>query len=216
MNETTHTTRVLELLTQVNAIIPNSHIVYTSGRHGRAYVNKDAIYPHTHITSELCRLIAEQFAEYEIDVVVAPALGAILLSQWVAYHLSQTQKKTILAVYAEKTPEGFTLSRGYDTLCRGKKVLVIEDIINTGGSLKKVIQTLRALPAEIVAAACICNRGEITTQDLENIPQLYSLSQIKLESWAAQECPLCEQGISVNTNVGKGKEFLRSRSQIKN
>ena len=200
---------VLALLTQTNAIIPDSHLVYTSGRHGRAYVNKDAIYPNTELTSRLCLLIAEYYADREIDVVLAPALGGIILSQWVAHHLSQIKKKNILAIYAEKTVDGFELKRGYDLLCRSKKILLIEDILNTGGSLKKVINLVRSLPAEIIGAACLCNRGQITTADLEDIPELYSLSQINLESWDAKNCQLCQQGVPIHTGVGKGKEFLK-------
>jgi len=207
--------QLLSTLSQVNAILSDSHIVYTSGRHGRAYINKDAIYPHTDLTSDLCRLIALHFANHAIDVVVAPALGGILLSQWVAHHLSQIQNKKILALYAEKTPEGgFELGRGYAALCTHKNVLILEDIVNTGGSLKKVIQSVRALPAQVIGAACICNRGQITCNELEYIPELFSLLEMNLQSWEAHQCPLCEQGVPVHTGVGKGKEFMRSQKRL--
>ena len=204
--------QILTTLSQVNAILSDSHIVYTSGKHGHAYVNKDAIYPHTDLTSSLCRQIALHFAHHTIDVVVAPALGGILLSQWVAHHLSEIQNKRILALYAEKTPEGgFELGRGYGALCQNKHVLILEDIVNTGGSLKKVIQSVRALPAQIIGAACICNRGKITCEDLENIPELFSLLEMDLQAWEPHQCPLCQQGIPIHTGVGKGKEFMRSQ-----
>jgi orotate phosphoribosyltransferase len=65
---------VLEVLGSVGAVIADSHIVYTSGLHGRAYVNKDAVYPHTAETSRLCRAIAERFAYKNVEVVIAPAI----------------------------------------------------------------------------------------------------------------------------------------------
>lgn len=203
---------LLKLLSQVNAILSDSHVVYTSGKHGRAYVNKDAIYPHTDLTSQLCRQIAEHFAHHPVDVVVAPALGGVLLAQWVAHHLSHLQNKKILALYAEKTSDGgFELGRGYAELCRSKNVLILEDIVNTGGSLKKVIHTVRALPAHIIGAACLCNRGQITCEDLENIPELYSLIELNLQAWEAEHCPLCQEGVAIHTGVGKGREFMKSR-----
>lgn len=79
---------VQQILRSTGAVITDSHIVYTSGKHGTAYVNKDAVYPHTIETSHLCRAIAEQFADNNVEVVIAPAIGGVILSQWVAFHLS--------------------------------------------------------------------------------------------------------------------------------
>ena len=67
--------RVREILTQVQAVITGSHVVYASGRHGSAYVNKDAVYPHTQATSEICDQIARAFPSHNVEVVIAPAVG---------------------------------------------------------------------------------------------------------------------------------------------
>ena len=91
-----------ELLARIGAVITGSHIVYTSGRHGTAYVNKDAIYPHTRETSRLCRAIAENFRGDAVEVVLGPAVGGTILSQWVAHHLSEITGREVLAVYADK------------------------------------------------------------------------------------------------------------------
>ena len=122
---------VLEILKRTEAVITDSHIVGTSGRHMSVYINKDAIYPHTQETFELCRLFAEKVKDLEIEAVVGPVIGGVILSQLVAYHLSILKNKDILGLYAEKTPEGgMTLisRRNYDQLVKGKKVLVVEDI----------------------------------------------------------------------------------------
>src|SRR5262249_38293623 len=120
--------RAAQILAESGAIVTNSHIVYTSGRHGSAYVNKDAVYPHTARVSELCRLIADAVAGHAIDIVCGPATGAIILSQWTGHHLGRP------AVYAEKASEGgMVLKRGYDRLVAGKRVLLVEDVLNTGG-----------------------------------------------------------------------------------
>ena len=72
---------VLQVLGKVGAVITGSHIVYTSGKHGTAYANKDAVYPHTAETSRLCQAIAERFADDKVEVVIAPAIGGVILSQ---------------------------------------------------------------------------------------------------------------------------------------
>ncbi|MFH1067408.1 MAG: phosphoribosyltransferase family protein [bacterium] len=201
---------ILKLLSSVGGVITDSHIVYTSGKHGSAYVNKDAIYPHTKETSELCRAIAEEFAQAQVDVVIAPAIGGVILSQWVAHHLSQICKREVLGVYAEKDEkgEGFVIKRGYDKLISGKKVLVVEDVLTTGGSAKKVIEAARAIGGQIVALAVLCNRGGITPEELGGVPKLFSLVNVKLDAWDEKDCPLCAKGAPINTNVGKGREYL--------
>jgi len=84
---------VISILKKVQAVLTDGHFVYTSGKHGSVYVNKDAVYPHTKETSQIGKLFAEKFKNKNIDVVAAPALGGIILSQWTAYHLSKLQKK---------------------------------------------------------------------------------------------------------------------------
>lgn len=202
---------IFKLLESQGAVIRNSHIVYTSGRHGSAYVNKDAIYPHTELTSKLCREIAEQFKSTPIDVVLAPALGGVILSQWVAFHLTQILGKEILGVYAEKEGDGFVVKRGYDLLVKNKNVLVLEDILTTGGSVKKVVEVLRKIPAHVAGVAALCNRGGITAKDLGDVPRLHSLISVNLDSWDALECVLCNQKVPINTSVGKGREFLQKK-----
>ena len=97
---------VLRLLGEVGAIIMGSHIVYASGLHGSAYVNKDAVYPHTAPTSRLCLAMAEAFLHDRVEAVLAPAIGGVILSQWTAHHLSAHSGREVLAVYAEKAPGG--------------------------------------------------------------------------------------------------------------
>lgn len=207
------TNQLLDTLKNINAIITDSHIVYTSGKHGSAYINKDAIYPHTEITSQLCKHIAQQFAASNVDVVLAPAIGGVILSQWVAHHLTQLTGRPVYGVYAEKceAPDYFVIKRGYDKLCQNKRVLVVEDMLTTGGTVKKVVAVARKIPCEVVGVAALCNRGGITAQDLGDVPMLYALADIKLEAWDEHECPLCKSNKPINTDVGKGREWLKAR-----
>ena len=196
----------LSLLEKVGALVTNSHIVYTSGKHGSAYVNKDALYPHTEITALICKSMAEPFKNEQIDAVLAPAIGGVLLGHGVARELSRFQEKNILSVYAEPTPEKtFVVKRGYDQLIRDKKVLVVEDILTTGGSVRKVVETARKIPCEIIGVSALCNRGGITSGDLGEVPILKSLFNVTLEAWDPKDCPLCAKKIPINTALGKGR-----------
>ncbi len=201
---------VLKTLERVGAVITNSHIVYTSGKHGTAYINKDAIYPHTKETSDLCLVIARRFADSDVDVVIAPAIGGVILSQWVADHLTKLTGREVLSVYAEKTNDGdnFIIKRGYDKLIAEKNVLVVEDVLTTGGSARKVVEATRNIGGKIVGVGVICNRGGITPDDIADVPELFSLIDVKLDAWNEKECPLCAQCIPINTDIGKGREFL--------
>jgi orotate phosphoribosyltransferase len=227
-----------ECLNQVGAVIKDSHVVYTSGKHGSAYINKDALYPHTVATSELCGAIAERHRDANIDIVVAPAIGGVILSQWIADHLSNLSGHEVLSVYAEREEQSiivakedtfvavnntsfelrageelvikkplFTIKRGYDKLVAGKRTLVAEDILNTGGSAQKTIEAARRAGGEVQYVASLCNRGGVTAQDL-GVAHLDSLTSVQLDTFNEDDCPYCAQNIPINTTVGHGKQFL--------
>ncbi len=198
-------TEIFAQLQDVGAIIRDGHFVYTSGKHGSAYINKDAIYPHTGLTSELCKALAERFQSAKIDVVAAPVVGGVILSQWMAHHLSALTGREVLGLYAEKEGNAFVLKRGYDQQARGKRVLVVEDILNTGGSARKVVEALRELGAEVVGVAALCNRGKVASRDLGGV-HLESLVWIQLDAWEPSACPLCQKGVPINTQIGKGSK----------
>lgn len=204
---------VLRVLAKFEAIITDSHIVYTSGKHGTAYVNKDAIYSHTVEISRLCRAIAKRFADDNVQVVIAPAIGGVILSQWTAYHLTEINGHEVLGVYAEKSEGGdiFVIKRGYDKLIVGKNVLVVEDVLTTGGSTKNVIKATRAIGGNVIGLGVLCNRGGIRPQDVADVPKLMALVNVKFDTYDEATCPLCERNVPINTDVGKGREFLARR-----
>ena len=209
---------VLQILNNVGAVITNSHIVYTSGKHGSAYVNKDAVYPHAEITSQLCRAIAEHFSDenlYGIDAVVAPAIGGVNLCTWTAYWLEKLTNRKTLALYAEKAEDGetFVFKRGYDKFISSRRILVVEDILITGGSAKKVIEVTRALGGNVLGLGVLCNRGGITPQDVADPPELFALVNVQLDAWDEADCPLCAQNVPINTDVGKGREYLAKKGK---
>lgn len=200
---------VLKVLQDVGAFRAG-HFVFTSGLHASTYINKDAIYPHVSEVSKLCRAMAEKFKDDNIDVVIGPAVGAVILSTWTAHHLGGITGREIYGVYADKSEEGgFVIRRGYDKLILGKRCLIVEDLTTTGGSIKKVVEAARAAGADVAGAIAIANRGEVTRKDVGDPARFESLVTVHLQQWPQEKCMLCERGIPVNTEVGHGAEFMK-------
>ena len=203
---------IMRLFTDVGAIITDSHFVYSSGRHSSVYVNKDAVYVHSKTIAALCELMARPYEAEQIDVVVGPVLGGIVLSQWVAHALNERRASgETLAVYAEKENDRpdklFAFHRGYDRYIAGKNILVVEDVLTTGGSVRKVIELVRQHGGNVVGLSALCNRGGVQAHDVGDVP-IASLLTIDLATYTAAECPFCKQGVPINTDLGKGRAFL--------
>lgn len=203
--------RSLGILRSVSAIV-TGHFVLASLLHAETYINKDAVYMYPRKISLLCRYIAGHFAKDDIEVIVAPATGGVILSQWVAYHLSKITRKEILAIYAEKDEAGgFVIKRGYEKAIKGKRILVVEDILTTGGSVKKVVELVRVHGGIVVGLGTLCNRGGVTSTNVADLPKFFALIDIDVKTWTEEKCPLCAKGVRVNTNLGKGKEYLAKK-----
>jgi orotate phosphoribosyltransferase len=240
---------ITKIFADTNAIITDSHIVYTSGKHGSAYVNKDAVYPRTSKISRLCEFIAEDFEDEEIDAVVGPIVGGVSLAQWTANYLSRLHGKEVLAITSDKIEEesgasmvkrlekiwdsktlapvgwllhymsndmkgstSFVIKRGYDKLIAGKKVLVVEDVLTTGGSVKKVVEALDMIGCEVIGVGALCNRGGVTPEQIGNVPVLKALMNVSLEAYDEADCPYCKDGVAINTSVGKGADYMKNKN----
>ena len=204
---------IISNLKNVGAIITDNHFVGTSGRHILAYINKDALISYPKHTSKVGKLFAEKFKNKNIEVVVAPAVAGIPFSQWTAYHLGVMNKKNVLSLYTEKTPEnGQIFKRGYDLLVKNKRVLVIEDITTTGSSVKKVVQSVKKAGGKIVAVCVMVNRDLKLVNSKSIGAPFSSLGVFKVPSYSEKECPLCQNNIPINTQFGHGKKFLENKN----
>lgn len=206
---------ILSLMKQADAIITDSHIVGTSGKHMSVYINKDALYPHTQMASDVGRMMAEKYKNVGVEVVVGPMLGGIILSQWTAHHLTQMTGKEVLSVYTEKDAEGNQIfsRRRYDRHVKGKKTLIVEDITNTGGSAKKVVDTVKAAGGIVIALCVMVNRDpKNITSETMGAP-FDALGIIEAEAFDEAECPLCKQGVPIHTEVGHGKAYLEKKKK---
>lgn len=193
------------------AVIQNDHFVYKSGKHGRDYVNKDAIYPYTGDVSTLCRLMARYYAEHEVEVVIGPEVGAVVLAHRVAEHLSEFRKQDVLAVYAEKSGEDFIIKRGFELIVPKRRTLVVEDILTTGGTARKVVNAAKGIGGIVIGVAALVNRGGVTAEQLD-VDLLETLVNVDLKMYPEAECPACAESRPINTQLGHGRDFLAQRA----
>jgi orotate phosphoribosyltransferase len=194
-------TSILATLERMGVILTNSHVVYTSGRHGSSYIDLDVLYPDVATISQVCAHIARSFANAKIQIVAGPTIHGVILSQWVAHHLSEFNQRPVLSVYAEE--QGVIGQRvfrhGFAGLLTNKRVLVVEDILRTGGTARKMVTAVQGAGGTIAGVGGICNRGNVTAASL-NVQRLHMLVDVTMETWNADECPLCQAGIPIQLN----------------
>lgn len=211
----------LRILKECDAILENDHFVYVSGHHGSGWINKDAIYPNTSRIIKLTKLLADALADIDADVICGPAIAGVIVSQWTAYHLQK------LSVFAEHNPskhsEGetghggalrapFILKRGYDKLVSNRRVIVVDDIINTGFSALSTIEAVSRSGGTVVALAVLINRGNVDISEF-GVDEFIFLLEYDIPVWPASECKLCVKGMPINTEYGHGREFLNAKSR---
>ena len=196
-----------EMLTECGALITDGHFVYACGSHGSGWIAKDLVNLDPNHPRRLGELLAECCRELQPrpDIVCGPAIGGLICAQFTALSLN------LPFVFAERIwhdgQQTFELHRGFDETVSGKEILVVDDVINTGFSIKLAIDAVRGAGGTVTSAATWINRGNIYAEGL-GVDHFIYLDEIVLPSWGAEECPLCEQGISINTRYAHGAEFV--------
>lgn len=158
------------------------HFLLASGRHSERYIEKFRLLEQPRLTSQLCGELARRFGERNIECVVGPVTGGIILAFETARHLG------CRAVYAERGPDGqgFVLRRGFQ-LRPGERVLVVEDIVTTGGSVLQVVDTVRAAGGEVVGVGLLVDRSGGAVD--YGVPVVESLLELNIESYAPEAVP---------------------------
>lgn len=172
---------VEQILMESGALL-EGHFLLSSGRHSNRYIEKFRVLEQPRLASRLCGEIARRFNERDIECVVGPVTGGIILAFDIARHLG------CRAVYAERSDDGngFTFRRGFQ-LRQGERVLVVEDIVTTGGSAQKVVDVVRAHGGEVVGVGLLCDRSGGKADF--GTPIVESLLKLNIESYAPDEVP---------------------------
>jgi len=178
-------TQAEEIFARAGALL-NGHFLLTSGRHSNRYMQCAQVLQYPEYTEELAQHLAESFAGQPVDIVVGPAMGGIVVSYEVARQLG------VKSIFTERENGAMVLRRGF-VLEPGQKVLVVEDVVTTGGSVMEVIEVVKASGAEVVGVGVLVDRsgGKVDF----GVP-LKSALNMEIQSWEADACPLCSEGAS--------------------
>lgn len=172
---------VLQVFRDCGALL-EGHFILTSGLRSAVYLQKALVFRRPDKTEILCRALAEKIRTSgytNISQVVSPAVGGIIPGYETARHLG------LPAIFTERVEGKFQLRRNFE-VAPGEKVIVVEDIVSTGLSIRECVEALQALGADVVAAACIIDRsaGEADI----GVP-LVSLTQYKVPAYPADALP---------------------------
>lgn len=174
---------------QANGALKHGHFLYASGRHGEIYLEKFDLLRNPAATVEVCQGFAGAFRDQRIDVVVGPTTGGIILAFETARQLG------VRAAYAERASDGSPgreIRRG-TTFEPGSRVLVVDDILTTGGSVRETLEALAQHPVDVIGIGVMVDRSAGQTTFGE-IP-IHALASNEFASWPAEECPLCAAGV---------------------
>lgn len=162
-------------------VMLEGHFQLTSGRHSDKYMQCARLFQYPDIAGRFAKELADQFSG--VDLVAGPAIGGIIIAYEVSRQLG------VRNIFAERENGVMTLRRGFE-VPQGARVLVVEDVVTTGGSVKEVMELMRQLGGELVGVGSIVDRsaGKVDF----GVPFAAVLS-MEVESWEAGKCPLCRE-----------------------
>lgn len=179
-------TDVLGLFRESGGLL-EGHFRLSSGLHSSRYLQSALVLQYPEFATALGDALGARIAHLQPTVVLSPALGGIVIGQEVGRALS------VRAIFAERQDRQLLLRRGF-TLAPSDRVVVIEDVITTGGSTRETIDVAAACGAQVFGAAAIIDRSSKTTR--LDVP-LFSLVRLEVPTYSPDACPLCARGVPV-------------------
>jgi len=175
--------RVIEIFNK-SGVLTSGHFLFTSGLHGNNYMQCAKVLQYPKYTEEIIKSMAEEFKSDDIEIVVGPAMGGITISYEFARQLNA------LSIFTERENNIMTLRRGFN-IPKGAKVLVVEDVITTGGSVREVIDIVEKFGGEVVGVATLVDRSGGEIQFGKKLVTAFSE---KMVAYNPNDCPLCKEG----------------------
>lgn len=187
--------RVMQIFKEAGVLL-EGHFRLTSGRHSNRYLQCAKIFRNAKYSEELCAALAEKYRGNGVEIVIGPAMGAVQMAYEVSRALACEN------FFTERGDDGkMALRRGFEVK-PGQKVLVVEDVVTTGGSVREVINLVRAAGGEVVGVGAIVDR---TGGRIEFGVPFQAVISLEVESWEPQDCPLCKAGAPAPIKPGSRK-----------
>ena len=176
-----------KILEDSKAIL-HGHFLLTSGLHSPTYLEKFRLLQFPSHTERLCSLIADHYRDSGVQVVAGPALGGVILAYEVARQLG------VRSIYAERVDGTRAFRRGL-SIVRDEMVLVVDDILTTGGSVREVIDAARKDGGHVLGAGVLIDRSD---GDLGLMAPLFSCYRLAIPTYSSDRCPECKKGIPLS------------------
>lgn len=176
--------QLLKIFKETDALL-EGHFLLTSGRHSDKYFQCAKVLQYPEHTTNICKMIADNFVSDEIDTVISPAIGGIVVGQEVARQLNKR------FIFAERENGKMTLRRGF-SINPDEKVLVCEDVVTTGGSVFEVIELVKKANASVVGVGFIVDRsnGKVNFGTKQ-----FATMRMDVKSYEPEDCPICKTEI---------------------
>lgn len=174
---------VIQIFTDAGALL-EGHFTLTSGRHSDKYMQCAQVLKYPAYTEKLAKLIADDFRGDKVELVVGPAMGGIVVAYEVARQLE------VASIFTERQDGEMTLRRGFK-IEKGTRVLVVEDVVTTGGSVREVIDLINSLGGIVVGVGLLVDRSN--GKETFGVKQKATLT-MEVLSWEPEECPICKEG----------------------
>lgn len=178
------TEEVIERFKRTGALL-EGHFILTSGLHSTQYLQCALLLQHPAEAVAFGKALAEHFRDQNVETVAAPAIGGLVIGYEVARQLNAR------FIWTERENGQMTLRRGF-TVRAGESVLVIEDVVTTGGSTRETVEVLRAAGARVIGAASIIDRSSGRAE--VGVPR-FALATLDVPALAPSSCPLCAEGM---------------------
>ena len=178
--------KILNMFKKNNALL-EGHFVLSSGLHSPNYLQCAMLLQNPVVTEKLCKELAKKFKKDKPTVVVAPALGGVIVAYEVARALG------VKGIFTERKENKMLLRRGF-SLCKEDRVLIVEDIITTGKSTKEVIDVVKQFGCTIIGVGSI---GDRSKGDVDFGVPFKSLAQVNIPTYTTDDCPLCKANLSI-------------------
>lgn len=207
MNITSSIPRMTAIFQRLHVVLRGHFALKAPRTHALYYVAKEMIAADPRLLSQLCLHLALQFRDDDIETVVAPAVLGGPLAHSLAWHLTHMYGRTVHSVIADKiSKKRFIIGRSYAQYVRGRRVLIADDVITEGTSVRALMKAVWAVAGETIAVGILIDRGDPDTRLLDT-ERFVSLVRLRLPTYQAGQgtCPGCQKNMPLSTTHGHGR-----------
>ena len=190
-----------QLLTQFQqlGVVSKGHFLLSSGQHSDEYWEKFRLFEWPRVTEQLCGEIAEHYRDQSLSAIVGPTTGGALMAQEVARQLD------LRCILAEPVPQGGREVRRGFQIQTGERILIVDDILTTGLSLRETLGALEPFQPNIIGIEVLIDRSGGNAARQFSMP-CRALLTVSARTYAPDDCPICQQGIPVVKPGSRGNK----------